>query len=943
VPVPTSAVRLAITAALGLLANMAAQAEDTPRPEHPRPDFQRDTWANLNGTWQFRFDPKNQGVEQHWFASGASFDRRIVVPFCWESPLSGIGDTSGQRVGWYRRKITMPEAWQGKQVWLCFGAVDWQCRVWIDGREVGQHEGGYSPFEFDITEWVSPGASATLVVRAEDPTDRELPTGKQIGWYTPTSGIWQTVYLEARPATHIDHLRMVPIRRGSHWLLEVHAEAVGPDGSAELQIISSDAGVSPYRGALKLSDGRGELSTLLEITNARPWTPETPHLYDLEARLHTDGGTDVVRTYFGLRTIGRGRWGDLPHEAILLNGEPVYLRGALDQSFNPQGIHTAPSDAFLRRDMEIAKEYGLNFLRIHIKSEEPRRLYWADRLGVLLMEDMPCTWEQSPRARAAWEPTMRATIRRDINHPSIIAWCLFNETWGLGRNYKTDVETQQWVERLFDEVRKRLDPSRLVEDNSPCRYDHVKTDLNSWHFYIDDDKRAREHIEHVVENTYPGSSFNYVPGRVQGTEPLINSEYGAVSAGGGDRDISWGFRSLTTELRRHEKIQGYVYTELSDIEWEHNGLVDYDRSAKEFGYDAFVPEMTVAELNGADFVGYDCPPLLEAAPGDRISVPVFVSHFSDRTGPARLRWHIGGTNDLGQTVRTPPRTRAVIWNRCRVTFQPPLEVTLPGDRPFVGAVALELLDEHGERIAANFVNLIVRHAPVAAVGRVADMPESPRIEVIGERLVAVRFAPQEFSAMRADAKPKDAKEHDGKIYAPGDCEVEYRLTLPDFVCNAAPTQLVLLAELSSKADDERLDWPSRRQPLDYPQTQARKHPGKVVVELAGRTLWELALPDDPADARGVLSHHARFHHGSYGYLVRRKVDLAEQPELRDVVTRQVVLPLVFRTVDGHGLSIYGRQLGRYPIDPTLIIQTAKPLSQPVGAKSLEPVTEALEK
>ena len=594
-----------------------AAEEDIPRGEHPRPDLRRDGWLSLNGPWQFRFDPDDRGLDQKWQATPDGFDRRIVVPFCWQSKLSGIADTTGQKIGWYRRTVSVPEAWDGKHVWLCFGAVDWEARVWVGGREVGRHEGGYTPFEFDVTGLAEPGREVTIVLRALDATDPELPLGKQVpAWYTPTSGIWQTVWLEARPATHVDRLRLTPHTRDRHWSLEVELEAAGPDGRVEVEIVSPDSTVQKHQAPLELQEGRGRLRATLHVDSPKLWTPEDPHLYDLEIRLkNSDAAADTLHTYFGLRTIGRGKYGDLPHEVILLNGEPIYLRGALDQSFNPEGIYTAPSDEFMRRDMEIAKAAGFNFLRIHIKSEEPRRLYWADRLGVLIMEDMPCTFVQSPRARREWEQTMRATIQRDRNHPAVVAWCLFNETWVLGRDkLKNDRDTQDWVLQMWTEVKQQLDPSRLVEDNSPCRYDHVKTDVNSWHFYIDDYRLAREHIENVVRNTRPGSPFNYVPGRVQGTAPLINSEYGAVSARGGDRDVSWGFRHLTTQLRRHELIQGYVYTELTDIEWEHNGVVNYDRSAKQFGYDAFVPGMTVADLQGADFVGFDAPPAAEAGP-----------------------------------------------------------------------------------------------------------------------------------------------------------------------------------------------------------------------------------------------------------------------------------------------------------------------------------------
>ncbi len=936
----------AIAAWLVLVGVVAGEvAQRAPRPEHPRPDFRRESWVNLNGNWQFRFDPDDRGIDEEWFAAGKDFDRRITVPFCWESPQSGIADTSGQRIGWYRRRVTVPPVPQGQRIRLCFGAVDWEARVWVNGRELGVHQGGYTPFAFDLTGHVCPGDTADIVVRAFDATDVELPTGKQHpSWYTPVSGIWQTVYLEWHPACHIEGFRLIPRRDGERWWLEGVLDAVGPDGTATVEFQASDPTVGMRTVPLEIREGRGRVEVKLPVQSPRLWTPDDPHLYDLEIALSSPGSgpseKDTVHTYFGLRTIERGRWGNLKHEVVLLNGQPIYLRGALDQSYNPRGLYTAPTDQFLRRDFEIAKRAGFNFLRIHIKSEEPRRLYWADRLGVLLMEDMPCTWKQSPRARAAWETTMRETIRRDANHPSIIAWCLFNETWGLGgEGYKQDRDTQQWVLDRWHEVKRELDPSRLVEDNSANRRDHVVTDVNSWHFYIDDYRRAREHVEEVVKNTYPGSGFNYVPGRTVGTAPLLNSEYGAVGARGGDRDVSWGFRHLTSELRRHELIQGYVYTELSDIEWEHNGVVDYDRSAKQFGYNAFVPGMGVADLQGADFLGFDAPPLLEAEPGGQFMLPVFVSHFSDRSEPPVLRWQVHGVDDLGRPVIVEPQTQPIVWERCRVTYQKPLSVSVPAGRPFVGAVCGELLDRGGKRLAANFVNLVVRPVvgePAGASGSAAGA-QPVTIEVLGPRLVMLRFAPGDLAAMRTDHAGWEWLENDGKLFAPGRVEVEYHLALPPFVREALPAKVVLLAELATKASTERLDWPARTSPLDYPQTQARTYPGKLGIGLMDRELARVGLPDDPADTRGLLSHQQRYHYGSYGFLVREQIDLTEEVEVRKALAQREFVPLVLRAVDGKGLTVYGRDLGRYLIDPTLIVETALDLARPVGWKSRDAV------
>ena len=389
--------------------------------------------------------------------------------------------------------------------------------------------------------------------------------------------------------------------------------------------------------------------------------------------------------------------------------------------------------------MIIAKTMGLNGLRIHIKPDEPRRLYWADRLGVLIMRrHAQHLAAESPGARRRGSRRCEKPSLRDRNHPSIIAWVAFNETWGLGKpeDYKKDRDTQAWVGKMVEPIRELDGHERLVEDNSPCNYDHIaNTDLNSWHFYIDDHEQARRHIEDVVAKTKPGSGFNYCPGLSQSSLPLINSEYGAVSAGGGDRDISWGLRDLTTQLRRHPKIQGFVYTELTDIEWEHNGLVNYDRTPKVFGYDTWLPDMRPNELLGADFIGYDAPPAIVGKPGETITVPIFVSHFSDRSGPVKLRWWVSGY-DSRADIRTvvEPRSFPITWRPYDVVDLEPLKFTLP-DYPFVGALLLTLRDEQNQRFAANFVNLVVK----------PDRP-LPRIERRGTKDVdrpvrAGRFRP----------------------------------------------------------------------------------------------------------------------------------------------------------------------------------------------------------
>ena len=851
----------------------AASALFAQRLEHPRPDFERTQWMSLNGKWEFGFNDK--------------FGQTITVPFCWESELSGIAKR-GETTGWYRRSFRIPADWQGKHAWLHFDAVDEEAQVWVNGHELGTHHGGYVPFEFDLNAFAKPGDDVTVKVRATDLTDQELPVGKQTpGWYTYTSGIWQTVWLEARPEHYIKTFSLTPRQDGARWFLDVDAtgDITGP------LLISGIVSI-PF----EFKEGRAHGA--IEIRNPKLWSPESPHLYEVVLQ----AGDDRVKTYFGLRTISRGKFGDLPYESIFLNGQPVYWRGALDQSFNPKGIYTAPSDEFLKHDIELAKAAGIQFLRVHIKADEPRRTYWADKLGMLIMQDMPSASYQNPAKRSAWEETMRATIARDRNHPSIFAWVAFNETWGLSyyRNtqpaYPKNPDTQKWVEAMFKEM-KALDPSRLVEDNSADKRDHVATDINSWHFYIDDYARAKKAIEDVVAKTFPGSGFNFVESRAQDTAPLINSEYGAVSAGGGDRDISWGFHYLTNELRRHEKIQGYIYTELSDIEWEHNGFYNYDRSAKEFGYDAFVPGMTTRELQGEDFIGYEGPPLIKA---EVFTLPVFVSHFSARTGEAVLRWWLTGTDDFGKPVTTPAKTQPVKWDRLRVANQAPLEVRVPGPRPFTGALALELLDSSGKRIAANFVNVATRSAM------------SPRIEVVNPQAIALRFAPIEVREQGPDSGI-----HPGKFWAAGQAEVAYRVTVPEWVMAAGPIQIELIAEMGTHAGTAKLDWPWRQKVVDYPQTDSRKYPGEVHASIAGVDAGRFQLPDDPADIRGFLSSAAAFHHASYGYLTHF---LAPAPKgTGDLLIR----------IDGtKGLSIYGEGMGRYGFDPIVMVYTSRDVRVP---------------
>jgi hypothetical protein len=928
-----------------LMIGAAATADEAavPRPEHPRPNAVRAHWANLNGAWQFRFDADDAGVAANWNKPDApGFDRTITVPFPWESELSGIHDTSKtNRIGWYRRAFRVPAGFPNTdRVILRFEAVDWRADVWVNGAKVAEHEGGYSPFEADITDVVKRGdADNTVVVRAFDDTNPSLPTGKQVGWYTTTSGIWQTVWLESRPKARIATFAIETAidPAAATFAVETDATPAGghsvvvriQDGSGEATGLVMNPKIAGPAGE------RGRARVVVPVKDAKLWSPESPHLYEATVELKQgDQVIDTVRTYFGLRTIGRGKLPGEDFERVLLNGKPVYLRGALDQSFNPKGIHTAPDDEFFRRDMYFAKFAGFNMLRIHIKPEEPRRLYWADKVGVLIMQDMPNTWRQNETARAAWESTMEATILRDRNHPSIFAWVAFNETWGLGSpdEYKANKDTQDWVRKMVARIRK-LDPTRLVEDNSPCNYDHLPvTDLNSWHFYIDDSGAANRHVAEVVARTTPGSPFNSCPGEALNSAPLINSEYGAVSAGGGDRDVAWGFKDLTTILRKHNKIQGYIYTELTDIEWEHNGIFNYDRSGKIFGYDEFLPDMWVNELQQPDFIGYDGPPALVVEPGAEVKIPVFVSHYSDKDGPAIVRWWVQGWDDAGNIkMVVGHQTKPAKWEKYQVTWQDTVTFKAP-DHAFSGAVVLTLREPANPpgssadpRIAVNYVNLVVR--PKAGPVRARRVTENQ---------ARFTFAPEDFARSRW-AEPSQAPE--GKVYGRGAGLFEYRIQVPEAVVKSKPNAFYLRVEAGSKAGRDKVDWPERVNGQDYPQTDGRAWPSALVVKVNGRAVDRVELEDDAADARGVLSHLKRVEHGSHGemYEFHGALTDADRAALEAGKPLSITLEVPPDARPAGGLTIFGAETGLYPFDPTLEIITEKAMPESLGIDPMAPV------
>ena len=910
-------------AALAAVLCVAAHAQ-VPRPEHPRPDMMRAQWVNLNGDWQFDFDDADAGRAQNWMTK-ETWGRTITVPFPWQAPLSGIAATEEHPIGWYSRTFAVPTDWKGQRVLLHFGALDWHADVWINGSHAGEHDGGYTPFAVDITELLIDGAQ-TVVVRAEDYTRRDQPTGKQIGWYTPTSGIWQTVWLEAHPATSIGAVHITPDVANARAQIKVTVQAPAA-GKATLTIRTdpdetASAALPEQRFDLIVKAGTSEHNLTLNVPDPQLWSPDIPNLYFIRIELKPEtGDADVLHTYFGMRTISTGKFAGQDFTYVTLNGEPIYLMGALDQAFHPDGIYTYPSDDVIRNDLKATKEFGLNFLRLHIKLDEPRFLYWADRMGVLIMADMPNFWDWSDDALPRYETMLREAVARDYNHPAIFSWVLFNETWGLGsRRYVEMPERQAWVASMF-QLAKSLDGTRLIEDNSACLYDHVVSDINSWHFYINNYETAKRHIQKVVDDTYPGSGFNCVPGKKQAGAPLMNSEYGGISAGMGDQDVAWCFKFLTNELRKHAKIAGYIYTELQDIEWEHNGYLNYDRSRKVFGYDAAMPDFSIASLNSPDFLVMDCPPYQEIKPGENIEIPLSFSHFSGKSLKSpRVRWFLNGPDDLTLPMSRPMRggwpISATPWT---VTPAGKLSLTI-ADTPRLYTLVAVVEDE-GKVIATNYVNF----------GVDASRPRLRRHHRFAST-VLLSWDPGEVYDSSWPELMLGAAETPEKVWGEGAGWIEYRIQLPESLpferilaeSKDGPAPIALFAELSAKAGDEKIDWP-RRRPSDYPQTDAnRQWPTRFNVYLNGVRIHSGTLADDPADARGVLSHARGLHPGSYGYIGANSAIVLPLEALKKTEGRQLVIRFEVPedAEPAGGLAIFGDGMGRFPLDPTLAFTTS---------------------
>ena len=616
---------------------------------------------------------------------------------------------------------------------------------------------------------------------------------------------------------------------------------------------------------------------------------------------------------------------------------------ALDQAYHSEGYYTFPTDDFMREEIERAKEIGLNTLRIHIKTEMPRKLYWADKLGLLIMADISnIGGEPGEYGRKNWEYTAFHQIDRDYNHPSIFSWVLFNETWGLTTGTKDESgttahvylpETQKWVESLYHRV-KKIDPSRLIEDNSPDqgRRWHVVSDINSWHAYIPGYKWS-EYMDMVVKNTYPGSAWNYIEPYRQTDVPMMNSECGNVwgyHQGTGDVDIAYEYHIMLNEYRKRPKICGFLFTEFHDVINEWNGYYRFDRSLKDFGLDELCPGMTVADFHSDIYIipGEDFKTVVR--PGKKFSVPVKVSFMTDSIpDEMTVKTVLHGWNRFGEHKEYHTGQFAVTAKPYALIDLPAVTLTAP-DEECLAMFCTYLLDDNGSEIHRNFM-------PV----RVQKAETSPRTETSQDGDIILRLEPDAFAQSEWSIKEKSIL--DGlKVWGTGTGFFEYDFPWPENVDAGNVDEIEFIAELSARRVQgkdmhevyvrQSIDEISTKgidpghNPNSYPMTDNSRHPAKVTVYLNGTGGKQVVLENDPADHRGILSwleqkedgtlHEA----GSYGYLVTVRFNGDALTQASREKALRIRLTVDEAAKHSGGLAVYGERFGRFPVGPCIVIK-----------------------
>lgn len=546
-----------------------------PLPEYPRPQLVRPDWLNLNGIWEYQ--PGGEGDAPPF---GKKLSSEILVPFCVESAISGVMEHH-ERL-WYRRDFSVPRAWTGKQVILHFGAVDYESEVFLNGKSLGVHKGGYIPFSYDITQYLKPEGSQELIVRVFDPTIKGgQPRGKQTTnpggiMYTPTTGIWQTVWLEPVSKGAVKDIKIVPDIDAGNVKVTVNTYDAAAGDSVSLTAIDDGLRLDPVSGA-------ANTEITIPIPNAKLWSPDSPFLYDLKVEVSRDGKVvDEVDSYFGMRKIELAEVDGV--KKLVLNNKFVFQLGPLDQGYWPDGIYTAPTEEALKYDIEMTKKLGFNMIRKHIKVEPMRWYYWTDKLGLMVWQDMPSANSYTPNTPPVDKEEYESELTQMIHHlysvPSIIQWEIFNEGQG---SYDQP--------RLVELVRK-LDPTRTINEDSGGPQTQ-SGDVHDIHPYPPPQCPPPSATQALAVGEYGGIGMD-VPGHMwhkpEGGYTKIQTSEELV-------DLYAEFTAMLKNFRDNNGLSAAVYTQITDVETEVNGLMTYDR----------IPKMSVEDIALANRFAYPAP------------------------------------------------------------------------------------------------------------------------------------------------------------------------------------------------------------------------------------------------------------------------------------------------------------------------------------------------
>lgn len=686
----------------------------------------------LDGKWQLTPTDRNRAYE-------------ITVPGSWQAQLPELREFVGRAS--YAREVTIPESWLGKRVSICFGAVDYLAEVWVNGQSIGSHEGGYTPFEFEITPWVKFGETNHIKVYVVDagkdkPVEgikfEEIPHGKQ-SWYGNTSGIWQSVHLEARNQCYIKRILVDPDIDRSAAAVRAELEC---RARATLRLLFvSPAGADPVPVVdLELSGTDPTVHQEVRIPQPRLWSPHDPALYLLRAELFQDGNLiDSVSTRFGMRKI------EAKDGMILLNNEPLFVAGALDQDFYPLTEYTPPSAEYIRDQFIKAKQLGLNLLRCHIKVPDPKYLDLADELGLLVWYEIPNWINLTEDAKRRARQTLQEMLYRDHNHPSLVMVSIINESWGVNMNEESH---RRWVAEMYDYA-KSLEPTRLIVDNSACGGNfHVKTDIEDFHAYFQIPDQAPAYVRWIEDfSSRPDWTFGGGAKR-RGFEPLILSEFGnwglprlsnlvkvygsedpwwfgssrnasrqaTCPAGVRERfeeyhldkvfgtldrladafqEQEWlALKFQIEQLRKRQSVVGYVITEFTDLQWECNGLLDYCRNPKTF-------HKIMPTVQAQDIV-FASPLRSNFRSGEKIEFGLWVSHFSNRDLASSKVVCSSNYPVTRSEVELPPMARG---SAKQIGV---FRATAPAvKKPVRAKLEISLVDRFGKVIASNYADYIV--------------------------------------------------------------------------------------------------------------------------------------------------------------------------------------------------------------------------------------------